>query len=151
MGAAFAPVPTHSWGCMVARQNSRGQHGSAAVELALVLPILLAIVMAIVEFGYLFFLQGSVTGAAREGARSYAIFKNQTTATAAVNAASPNSSLTAVAYKDSTTLAAVSTCDPGESVTVVVTYTYSSLTGWLNFALGSPTVLTGKGTMRCGG
>lgn len=45
------------------------QQGVAAVELALVLPLLLLIVFGIIEFGILMYDQAIVVAAAREGAR----------------------------------------------------------------------------------
>ncbi len=46
--------------------------GSAAVEMALVLPFLLATLMGIIEFGRVLFSQQVITNAAREGARASA-------------------------------------------------------------------------------
>ena len=43
--------------------------GQAIVELAYVLPLLVAIVLGIIEFGVLFYDQAVLTNAAREGAR----------------------------------------------------------------------------------
>jgi Flp pilus assembly protein TadG len=46
------------------------QRGSAAVEFALVLPLLLILLLAIVEFGNLYFDQLAITHAAMAGARA---------------------------------------------------------------------------------
>jgi Flp pilus assembly protein TadG len=46
------------------------QDGAAAVEFALVLPLLALLVMGIADYGYFFFSQQIVTNAAREGART---------------------------------------------------------------------------------
>lgn len=51
------------------RRAGRGQLGQALVEFALVLPVLLLILMAIVDFGRLFYSVLAVRHAAREGAR----------------------------------------------------------------------------------
>jgi Flp pilus assembly protein TadG len=48
------------------RFNQRGQ---AIIELALTLPLLLAVVFGIIDFGFMFQRYESVTNAAREGAR----------------------------------------------------------------------------------
>ena len=53
-------------------RRSRGQEGAAAVEFAIVLPILLIILAGFFDFGWLFFWQHSVTNASRAGAR-YAV------------------------------------------------------------------------------
>ena len=47
----------------------RGNRGVAAVEMALVLPILVVLVLGIIEFGILMFSQQVITNASREGAR----------------------------------------------------------------------------------
>jgi Flp pilus assembly protein TadG len=45
------------------------EEGAAAVEFALVLPILLVLVFGIIEFGMILYFQGVVASASREGAR----------------------------------------------------------------------------------
>ncbi len=47
----------------------RDNRGVAAVEMALVLPILVVLVLGIIEFGILMFTQQVITNASREGAR----------------------------------------------------------------------------------
>src|SRR5579859_3625853 len=66
------------------------ERGAAAVEFALVLPVLLVLVMGIIDFGRVFSAQQTLTYAARSGARVM-VLQNSTTAaiTAAQNAASP--------------------------------------------------------------
>lgn len=113
--------------------------GAAAVEFALVVPLLIALILGSAEFGYLFYLQGSAAGAAREGARVMAITTDPGRATAAVTAASPRPA----------TVTFSSTCGPGvPSVTATVTYSGSNLTGFFPFI---PRQVIGTGTMRCGG
>lgn len=53
----------------VFRRRLRDQRGAAAVEFALVLPILLLLVFGIIEFGFIFNRWITVTHAAREGVR----------------------------------------------------------------------------------
>jgi hypothetical protein len=55
------------------RLSGRRDRGSAAVETALVLPILLLIVFGIVDFGRMLNAQITLTEAAREGARAVAL------------------------------------------------------------------------------
>lgn len=45
------------------------EHGAAAVEMALVLPVLLIVMFGIIEFGFVFNAQISLTQAVREGVR----------------------------------------------------------------------------------
>jgi Flp pilus assembly protein TadG len=51
------------------RITGTGEKGSELVELAIVMPIFLLIIFAIVDFGFLFQRYEVVTNAAREGAR----------------------------------------------------------------------------------
>ncbi|MGE9808853.1 TadE/TadG family type IV pilus assembly protein [Janibacter sp. G1551] len=49
--------------------RTRSERGAAAIEFALVLPLLLLIVAGITDFGRAFYMQISTASAAREGAR----------------------------------------------------------------------------------
>ena len=52
------------------RKRNRGEEkGSALIEAALILPVLLLLFMGIVEFGRMLMIQQVITNAAREGAR----------------------------------------------------------------------------------
>jgi len=51
----------------------KNEKGQSLVEFALVLPVLMMILLGIIEFGWLFNAQITLTSAAREGARVYAI------------------------------------------------------------------------------
>jgi len=47
----------------------KSEHGAAAVEFALVLPVLALLLFGVIEFGLLMFNKAVLTNAAREGAR----------------------------------------------------------------------------------
>lgn len=55
------------------RPGRTGDDGNAAVEFALILPMLLLILFGIIQFGYLFVVHNAMTNAAREGARMAAV------------------------------------------------------------------------------
>ena len=55
---------------------SRSERGAAAVEFALVLPLLVLLIAGIAEFGRLYYLQTTISGAAREGVRAMALQNN---------------------------------------------------------------------------
>lgn len=52
------------------RRPGRSERGAAAVELAIVLPLLLLFIGGIVDFGRYFYTEIQLTNAAREGARA---------------------------------------------------------------------------------
>jgi Flp pilus assembly protein TadG len=73
------------------RQAGQGQRGAAAVEMALVLPLLFLLLFGIIEFGFIFNRFITVTHAAREGARVYALpGKSAAEGVAAAEAAAPD-------------------------------------------------------------
>ncbi|MBT9148499.1 MAG: hypothetical protein DDT32_02273 [Syntrophomonadaceae bacterium] len=55
----------------------RDEKGQAMVEAAIILPILIAITLAIMVFGFIINARLTVTSAAREGARQYAVLNNE--------------------------------------------------------------------------
>lgn len=55
------------------RRRRFGEGGAAAVEFAMILPVLLLILFGIVQFGLLFSVQNQMINAAREAARAMAV------------------------------------------------------------------------------
>jgi Flp pilus assembly protein TadG len=65
------------------RKITNATRGTAAIEFAIVLPVLLAIVFGIIEFGAILYNQAVITNASREAARfSAAFYTNPANATA---------------------------------------------------------------------
>jgi Flp pilus assembly protein TadG len=143
-------------------------NGSAAVEFALVFPILLLLISAIIDFGRLYFEQASLSGAAREGVRQVALGKTDGDAVSqTVEDAAGNTALQVTVKVDGawTTLvddmnsgASVSgvtipDCTPGDEVTVVANETFTFWTPVPNLfgVFGGQETVGGKGVMRCGG
>ena len=57
------------------KQNQNiGQKGAAAVEFAIILPLLLTLVFGIIEFSILFYNKAMLTNASREGARAGIVY-----------------------------------------------------------------------------
>lgn len=127
-------------------QRLRSDRGAAAVEFALVLPVLVLLVFGIIEFGRIFNVQNSVSAAALEGARVVALQKPYSDADMrqAVKNAAPS---VAIQNSDITPSAACSSSTPGPEAKVTVRYQLTLLTG----IVGTSITLTGKGVMRCGG
>lgn len=68
----------------------KSQHGAAAVEMAIVLPLLFLLVFGIIEFGFVFNRWITVTHAAREGVRVYSLGSSAADSEAAAEAAAPD-------------------------------------------------------------
>jgi Flp pilus assembly protein TadG len=119
------------------------ERGAAAVEFAILLPLLLMLVLGTIEFGRAYNAQITLTNAARDGVRVMAIANDPTGAkTTAKNAAasvSPN-----IPTSDITLSTQV--CSTGNQVTLTVKYSLSTITG-----IAGPFAMTGKGVMLCGG
>lgn len=123
--------------------SEHSERGAVAVEFAIVLPVLLALLLGIMEFGRAFNTQLSLTNAARDGVRVMAITNDPAAAkTATKNAAvSLNPVLT-----DSNISFSQPSCAPTQQMTVTIRYTLSTITGF-----AGPFELTGKSVMLCAG
>jgi Flp pilus assembly protein TadG len=131
------------------------ERGAAAVEFALVVPLILAFLLGIIEFGNAYNTQISLTQAAREGARVMAITDNAVSARSATKSSVSLSTLTLVdgdikihsnSGHAATDSELIDDCSPGYQVNLVITHQVASLTGFLG-----PFSLSAYGSMRCGG
>lgn len=121
---------------MTTRERERG---IVAVEFAFVIPLLLLLILAVVEFGYRYERGTVANNAALIAARDMSINHDQAKATtAAHNAGVPTS--VAPAFSPST-------CSTGNNVTVTITVVEDSPTK----AFGSTFTVTGKAVARCDG
>lgn len=121
-----------------------GQRGQAMIEFALILPLLLLVMFAIFQFGFMFYSYISIQQAAREGARSAAVGKNDALITTAITNAStldPTMLTISIAPAPATRLA-------GSNVTVTVTIPSAQLLKMPLVDAYLPTQLTGQATMR---
>jgi Flp pilus assembly protein TadG len=145
---------------LMRRFNLRSERGAAAVEFAIVIPLLLLLLIGIAEFGRVFYMQNSITNAARVAARTMAVEASTATTAAAIATAvsdAKNAAVDASVVSPAVTTAQVAispgSCVPPASgqavyVTVTITYPVQQMTGFLP---AFPTSLTGKGSMRCDG
>lgn len=111
------------------------------MEFALVVPVLLALLLGIVEFGRAYNVQISLTHAARETARTMAIENVWGDAVNRGMAAAPSVALAAGDFA-----AAPAACIPGQQISVTVTHDLETITG-----ITDGLSLQGKAAMRCGG
>ncbi|MFF2344478.1 TadE/TadG family type IV pilus assembly protein [Pseudarthrobacter sp. NPDC058119] len=124
------------------------ERGAAAVEFAIVVPVLVMLLLGIVEFSRAYNAQASLSAAAREAVRVMALSNDPVASrTAAKNTAvSLNPALTDsnVIFKNLDT--GTTTCASGNRMTVTITYSLSTMTG-----IAGPFSMTGRGAMLCGG
>ena len=119
--------------------------GAAAVEFALVLPLLLALTLGIIAFGHAFHVQTVIDNAARDAVRVYAL-QDGATAAADARARAIASALPSVTLTAAQVTVEPAGCPPGLNAVVTITLPDFQLLG----GIGNLT-LTGSGSMRCNG
>jgi len=122
---------------MRTQDDSRNrQRGVAAVEFALVLPLLLTLVMGAIDWGWFFFIDQVVTNCAREGARAGTVLAPPPTSTAAkAQDAAQQASLDFLErahFARQGVVASFTTVGGTDAISVTVTYPAGSLTGLLS-------------------
>jgi Flp pilus assembly protein TadG len=131
---------------MIAGRRRDPQRGAAAVEFALVLPLLLTLVLGSIDWGWFFFIDQLVTNAAREGARAGSVLPPRPTSTA--SQAEDAAEQAASAYLTRATLApkgvaaSFTTVDGTDAIQVTITYPVGSLTGFLSALMPANAVAT---------
>jgi Flp pilus assembly protein TadG len=117
------------------RQCRNSQRGAAAIEFALVLPLLLTLVLGSIDWGWYFFIDQLVTNAAREGARAGSLVPPRPTSTAGqAERAAEDAGLAflqRVRLNRTGVAATYTTVDGTDAISVTVTYPVGSLTGFL--------------------
>ena len=128
--------------------SQASERGAAAVEFAIVVPVLVMLLLGIMEFGRVYNTQAELSAAAREGVRVLAVTGNQTTARSAAENVAVSLKPGLQDSNISFGAACPSTVSAGTSpqATITITYSLSTLTG-----IAGPFTMTGKGTMLCGG
>lgn len=137
---------------MAGKHQTLKERGAVAVEFALILPIFLALILGVVEYGRAFSIQVSMAQGAREAARDMAINYSKTGSLdaakqTAIDAAAPIASV-------KTTDISVSTCaSAGADAVVVINSDVNYLTGLPTLMPFLPDIMkiSARGVMRCGG
>ena len=118
--------------------------GAAMIELALILPILVMLLVGIIDFGRAYSAQVSITGAAREGARTLALGGPSIDVINAVNGAKGSASVISIVQ---TACPANST---GTSTAVATVVVNASFTFGIPFVPLGPRTFSATARMRCG-
>jgi Flp pilus assembly protein TadG len=110
----------------------RCQKGVAAIEFALILPVLMMIILGIIEFGLLMYDKQVITNASREGARAGIVVRSPQLTDLQVQAVVNDYISTNLVSFGSTPTSPVITInrtgmDFGDDLTVTVTYNYDFL------------------------
>jgi Flp pilus assembly protein TadG len=136
------------------RSRQQRQRGNAVLDMALVLPILLALAFGTVEFGYYFYVKHNVQAAAREGARA-AIVPSAVAAdvTTAVQNVMTAAGLGSSGYTTSITdvngnAINVSTAAAGTAIKVTVQCTWGNVGVRPLGVISSTKIVTGNTVMR---
>ena len=129
-----------------AKQTDSSIRGAAAVELAVVLPLLLTLVFGIIEFGWVFMVRETLTNASREGCRM-AVLQGSTEQDIQDRVAASMNSTGLSTY--TVQISRSSPGDPNETVQVLVPFADVSLLGGYfgptDFNLGATTVMRKEG------
>jgi len=128
-------------------QLRSSDRGAAAVEFALVLPLLVLLVFGIAEFGRAYHLQTTLSGAARDGVRVMALQNDKAAARTSAKSAASSLNLTDAQIAVGPATCVVSGFGAASTATVTITYPMTFITK----LFGASVTLTGKGSMRCNG
>ena len=107
------------------RSQQRGESGQATLEFALVLPLLLMLVTAVVQVGFVLHNSIDLTDAVRSGGRVASISRSLANPSAAAETALRNAAAGLDQTKLSVTVAPSSGWAPGSDVTVSASYPYT--------------------------
>ena len=130
------------------RTRLRDENGASAVEFAFIVPLLLLLVLGIAEFGHAFQVQGTLSAAAREGARVMALQNDPGAARTAIRDASPTLD---PGITDAQVTVTPATCPTTTTTPTNVRVTVDYPMPFLTDFFGASVDLTGTGVMRCNG
>jgi Flp pilus assembly protein TadG len=135
------------------------QRGAAAVEFAIILPLLVVFVFGIIEFSIMFYDKAVITNASREGARAGIVFDDPRPDAAAIQAIVNNycnNRLITFGTPNLQIPPPTPCVDSGDELVVTVTYTYDFLivpdilaAFFSGGAFGSDSTLGAVTKMRC--
>ena len=137
--------------------DSNREKGTASVEFALILPLLLLMLFLIIEFSIILYDKAVITNASREGARSGIVFTGSQppvsvgAITATVNTYCASNLISFGSSPPVTAVPSGACGGSGSLLTVNVSYTYDFfvLPKFISSATSGGITLTGNTVMRC--
>jgi Flp pilus assembly protein TadG len=129
-------------------RRGRGQEGVAAVEFAIILPILLLIISGLFDFGWAFYWKETVANASRGGAR-YAALANYPSGARTVYTSAQITSFVQTTYGNdlAVVVAGNSTAGSTRSVTVTKTMQYFVAGFLISRGVNLPTTISNTTSM----
>lgn len=129
--------------------SRRTERGAAAVEFAMVFPLVIMLLITIIEFSRLWNIQATLSDGARVSSRYAAVHHEDpdviATATAQAEA------IPGLVDWSAASIAISIDCEVAEVATSEISISPGSITGWFADALGTPITLSATGKMPCGG
>ena len=113
--------------------RTRRERGAAAVEMAIVMPLLVAMIIGIIDFSRIFNAELQLSQAAREGARMAALGLPTTDVQTRAQAAAPNPAWGAALSTANITVSPTCGATPSatDTAAVIVNYTFNGIL-WMN-------------------
>ncbi|WP_173922792.1 TadE/TadG family type IV pilus assembly protein [Agromyces sp. Marseille-P2726] len=130
---------------MIPNPNDRG---SAAVEFAMVLPLVIMLLVAVIEFSRLWNIQATISDGARIAARYAAVHSEDPTVID--DAKAEARAIPGMLDWDTATIDVNVDCDGAKSATSTITIPAGSMTGWFSSLAEAPITLSATGKMPCG-
>jgi len=131
------------------RRRSK-ERGAAAVEFALVFPLVIMLLLTVIEFSRLWNIQATISDGARVAAR-YAAIHARDDDFSIDDAKDQATSIPGLFQWSTATVDVTVDCEDGGSATTKISVSPGSFSEWFSSALGSPIELTAVGEMPCGG
>lgn len=110
----------------------KSSRGSAAVEFAIVAPLLLLILFGLIDFGRLYFVQVSVNASSREAARASSLYRTNADVIAIANSSSPlTASVSSLGSASALTVAPGTGCPAAPSATTMTSVKVTAPFTWV--------------------
>jgi len=133
-------------------RSGEKDRGAAAVEFALVFPLVIMLLITIIEFSRLWNIEATLSDGARVSARFAAVHFNDPDIVDLVGAAEDEArAIPGLFDWDTATIVIDPDCDGSGFATSTISVLPGSMSEWFSTALGSPLELTAIGRMPCGG